>query len=196
MANQSAQKTDPITFSGGYTKVKLQEGREVITLSGGAVVSVGSMRLSAEAIEISGNDYRYVRCNGNVSVVDQDLGIQISSSQIYYNRLDELIVIDGWVELQDRKNEVIASCAWLEFNLHDGIMKMQMRVRLLKHTDKGSMVCNADNVIFDRDGETLALSGGASVYWNDDRYEASMITVDLKTDEIVMDGAIKGTVHG
>lgn len=195
-ARMPEQETNAITFSGGYTKVKLQEGREVVTLSNGAVVSVGSLQLTADEIEISGSDYRHVRCNGNVSVVDAKRGIRLSSSQIYYDRLDELIIVDGWVEIQDTQNEVIASGAWLEFNLRDGIMKMQMRVRLLKHTDKGSMVCNADNVIFDRDGETLALSGGASVYWNKDRYEASMITVDLKTDEIIMDGAIRGTVHG
>lgn len=188
--------SDPITFSGGFTRVKLQEGREVITLSGGAEVSVGSMKLTADSIDISGNDYRYVQCDGNVAVDDSERGIQLSASQLYYDRIEDLIIVDGWVELQDTENEVIASSAWLEFDLKSGIMRLQMRVRLLKHTDKGSMVCSADNVIFDRDGETLALNGGASVYWNKDRYEASMITVDLKTDEIVMDGAIKGTVHG
>lgn len=195
-ADTGDQATDPITFSGGYTKVRLQEGREVISLTGDAVVSVGSMRLSANSIEISGSDYRYVRCDGNVSVTDDERGIQLTAPQLYYDRVEELIIVDGWIELQDTKNEVIASGAWLEFDLEGGTMRLQMQVRLLKHTDKGSMICNADNVLYDRDGETLALTGGASVYWNKDRYEASMITVDLATDEIVMDGAIKGTVHG
>lgn len=195
-AQQEQSEQEAISFSGGYTKVKLQQGREVITLSGGATVTVGSMTLKADTIEISGSDYRYVRTSGGVSVVDPERGIELSTSSLFYDRVDELIIVDGWVEIQDLEHEVVASGSWLEFAVQEGTLRLQMMVRLLKHTDKGAMICSAEDAFYDRDGETLALSGGASVYWNKDRYEASMITVDLKTDEIVMDGAIKGTVHG
>ncbi len=187
---------EAITFSGGYTKVLLREGKEVVSLSQGAKVSVGSIQLEADTVELSGTGYRYVRCTGKVVVTDASLGITLRASKLFYDRTDELIIVDGWVELQDTKNEVIASAGWMEYDMRNAVMRMQMHVRLLKHTDKGAMECRAQNVVFDRDEEQLSLNGGASVLWNKDTYQASLITVDLKTDQIVMDGSIQGVIHG
>lgn len=191
-----AAEENPMRFSGGRTSVSMQEGREVVSLAEGAELSVGDMRLSAASIEISGSDYRYVRCSGNVTVIDSGRGINLSASELFFDRTEELIVVDGWVEIQDVQNEVIASGAWLEFDLDGGVMRMQMRVKLLKHTDKDAMVCIADNIVYDRDGETLALNGGSKIIWDGDSYEAATITVDLRTNDIVMEGAVKGLVHG
>lgn len=191
-----AAEENPMRFSGGRTSVSMQEGREVVSLAEGAELSVGDMRLSAASIEISGPDYRYVRCAGNVAVIDSGRGINLSASELFFDRTEELIVVDGWVEIQDVQNEVIASGAWLEFDLDGGVMRMQMRVKLLKHTDKDAMVCIADNIVYDRDGETLALNGGSKIIWDGDSYEAATITVDLRTNDIVMEGTVKGLVHG
>lgn len=38
--------------------------------------------------------------------------------------------------------------------------------------------------------------GNARVQWDGDRYEAQRIEVDLKSEEIVMKGAIKGVIGG
>jgi lipopolysaccharide export system protein LptA len=40
------------------------------------------------------------------------------------------------------------------------------------------------------------LKGKATIDWAGDRYEAERITVDLETEEIAMDGAIKGVING
>jgi lipopolysaccharide export system protein LptA len=58
------------------------------------------------------------------------------------------------------------------------------------------MVCRADSIEYDRTRMKLSLIGNASVQWKGDSYQASVTTVDLETDEIVMEGSIKGTIHG
>jgi lipopolysaccharide export system protein LptA len=49
---------------------------------------------------------------------------------------------------------------------------------------------------FDRTNQDLELKGKATIDWAGDRYEAERITVDLETEEIAMDGSIKGVVNG
>ena len=84
----------------------------------------------------------------------------------------------------------------MEFFLKDGIVLLQVQARLLKHTDDWPMVFFSDYMTFDRDKEMLDLKGRASIVWKPDTYEAQTITVDLKTEEIRMEGSIKGTIHG
>jgi hypothetical protein len=42
----------------------------------------------------------------------------------------------------------------------------------------------------------LALIGNSEVTWKNDSYRSSVTTINLQTDEIVMEGTIKGTVNG
>ena len=98
--------------------------------------------------------------------------------------------------MQDSKNEVSVSSAWLEFDLNGGILRLQLQTKILKSTSKGPMVCKADNVTYDRNSEKITLLGNAEVEWNNDTYKAQKLSVDLKTEEIVMTGDISGTVNG
>lgn len=49
-----AEDSEKITFKGGYTKAVMKEGRQVITLSQGAVVVVGNTVFEADTIELWG----------------------------------------------------------------------------------------------------------------------------------------------
>ena len=188
--------SEDITFSGGYTRMKMQEGFETITLGNSAVVKVGSLTLHSDDMELSGKDFRYISCSGNVSVTDPERGISLITKNLFFDRIEEIIIVDSWVELQDTTNEVSASAGRLEFKLKKGEILLQIQVRLLKHTDDGAMICRADSIQFNRDKELLNLRGNANIIWNPDTYEAQTITVNLKTEEIKMDGSIKGTIHG
>lgn len=187
---------DSITFSGGRTVVKMQGQRRQITLSEGANVQTGDISITAQSIDIAGENYETVNCRGNVKVVDHGRGISIMTPSLTYDRERELITVDGWVEVQDTKNEVSASGAWLSFNLNSGFLQLQIQTKLIKHTDDGRMICRADNAFFDRDNSKLVLTGNASVYWKGDDYKASSISVDLDTEEIEMSGKIAGVVNG
>ncbi|NBK20842.1 MAG: hypothetical protein EOM68_02320 [Spirochaetia bacterium] len=185
-----------ISFKGGSTRMKMQQGSETILLDNGAEVQVGSLMLRSTSMELYGTDFRFVRCEGDVSLQDEERGISLLTSSLLFDRVEETLLIDSWVELEDTNNQVIASAARMEFFLQEGIVLLQVQARLLKHTDDAPMVCRSDFMTFDRDKETLELKGRASIIWKPDTYEAQSISVDLKTEEIRMEGSIKGTIHG
>ena len=54
----SSAYADSITFSGGESSVVLRDGRENVVLSNGASVTVGSMTINADRINLSGNNWR------------------------------------------------------------------------------------------------------------------------------------------
>ncbi len=175
----------------------MQQGFETITLSEGATITSGSLRLEADTIVLTGESFRYATCTGSVSLHDEERGgISLQSKNLYYDRQEELIIIDGYLELDDQTNEVIASAFHLEFTLDDGgEVLLQVQVRLFKHTDSGgAMACKADSLHFNREKQMLNLEGNATIDWDRDLYQAQRITVDLTTEAITMEGAIKGGV--
>ena len=185
-----------ISFKGGSTRMKMQQGSETIVLQDSAEVRVGSLVLRSTSMELYGKDFRFVRCDGEVTLEDEDRGISLVTSSLLFDRVEETLLIDSWVELEDTNNQVVASAARMEFFLQDGIVLLQVQARLLKHTDDGPMICRSDYMTFDRDREMLDLKGRATILWKPDTYEAQTITVNLKTEEIKMEGSIKGTIHG
>ena len=191
-----ANANDEISFSGGSSSIVLREGRENVVLSDGATVTVGSMAISADTITLSGDSWRYVSCSGTTSVSDPERGITIRTSGIWYDRIDERILISSWFEIDDTVNEVSATGASLEYRLSDERLQMDKSVSLQKSTDSGIMRCQAESVIFSRDENTLTLRGNASVNWGGDRYGAEVISVDLDTDSISLEGRITGNING
>ncbi|MGE4454528.1 MAG: hypothetical protein AB7D92_08330 [Sphaerochaeta sp.] len=187
---------EEISFSGGSTRMHMQQGFETITLSQGATIQSGSLTLLADSIELTGEAFRYVTCSGGVSLQDDERGIRLVSDNLFYDREDEIILIDGYLELDDRTNEVLASAFHLEFSLDEGIVLLQVQVRLYKHTESGAMACKADSLRFDRTKQLLNLEGNATIDWDQDLYQAQRISVDLTTEAISMEGAIKGVVNG
>ena len=187
---------DSITFSGGESSVVLRDGRENVVLSGGASVTVESMTITADEITLSGDNWRYVECSGNAAVTDETRGISIRTSSIWYDRENERILISSWYEIDDTENEVSATGATLEYLLDQESLRLDKDVSLLKATDNGMMRCSAESVIFSREENTVELRGAATVDWDSDRYEAEVISVDLDTDNITLDGRIRGTING
>ncbi|WP_320128151.1 LptA/OstA family protein [uncultured Sphaerochaeta sp.] len=187
---------EDITFSGGYTRMKMQEENKVITLGNKATVTVGSLTLKADNIELSGKDFSIIDCTGSVSVTDSEKGFSLVSKNLHYDRIENKLIVDSWVELQDATNALAASAGWLEFDMGKGSILLQIHARLFHDTSEGPMVCKSDMVRLDREGQTLVLTGNATIDWKNDAYEAQVIQVNLETKEIKMDGSIKGTVHG
>lgn len=186
----------PITFYGGKTSVSLEDGNRTVTLTEGAGVSSESIDLSSEKIFIYGEDYRYVRCTGNVSVTDNEREIFLRGSNVFYDRIEKLLLSDGWVELEDRKNNATISGARIEYNESTSEITIQMRATISQDTDKGLLKCSADIITYNADDQTLKLSGQASVTWGDDSYKASVISVNIETEEIELSGSISGEING
>ena len=185
-----------VTFSGGYTKVNLQEGNKFVSLSGGANISADGLVIEADEIELYGEDYKYVSCTGNVTVKDDERGLSLQCPSLSYNREEEKIVSDGWIEIEDTENEATLSGAWFEYDTKSTLLKLQMMAKIVKVTEDGLMTCNADSIEFNNETQTVTLKGNAKVQWNGNTYQAALIIVDLENNGITMHGSIIGEVNG
>lgn len=185
-----------ISFSGGFTKVSLQEGAHTVTLSGSASVKYNDVSLDADTIELYGDDYNFVRCTGNVKIVEQERNISLSCPSLVYNRGKEQLLSDGWIEIDDKEHEVKLSGAYLDYDKNASRMLLQIRAKIEKDTDDGLMTCTADSIEYNSDNQTVVLKGSATVVWGDDTYRASLITVNLDTEDVVLHGSIEGTING
>lgn len=185
-----------ISFSGGYTKVNLQEGNKSVSLSGGANVTADGLTIKANTIELYGTDYKYVSCNGDVEVCDSERGISLTCPSLSFDRESGKIVSDGWIEIEDTTNEATLSGAWFEYDTKTTLIKLQMMAKIVKVTDDGLMTCQADSIEFNNETQTVTLKGNAEVKWNGNTYKASLIIVDLNNNGITMHGSITGEVNG
>ena len=185
-----------ISFSGGHTKVNLQEGNKSVSLSDGSQVSADGLSIKADSIELYGTDYKYLSCSENVEVSDEERGISLTCPSLSFNRESGKLVSDGWVEIQDTKNEATLSGAWFEYDTNTTLIKMQMMAKIVKVTDDGLMTCQADSIEFNNETQTVTLKGNAQIQWNGNTYKAALIIVDLEDYGITMQGSITGEVNG
>ena len=185
-----------ISFSGGYTKIDMQQGNRRVILSGGARVSTETVELTSESIELYGENYRSVTCSGDVRCTESEKGISFTSPDLIYDRTEGIVRSDSWIEIQDTEHEVALSGAWFEYDMGRSFMKLQMMAKIIKVTDEGLMVCRADSIEYDGELNTVSLKGNANVTWNNDTYKAAMIVVDLNTNAISLYGTISGEFNG
>lgn len=185
-----------ITFGGGYTKVSLQEGNRSVILTDGAYVNTKDIQLTADSIELSGDDYNQLKCKGKVKIIESARGISMSCPIISYDRSTEEIIADGWVEIDDTEHEVRLSGAWLEYDKNASVMTLQIQAKIVKETSSGLMTCNADSITYNANEQTVTLKGGAKVVWGSDTYKASIIIVNLESEEVTLHGTITGEVNG
>ncbi|NQT59400.1 MAG: hypothetical protein HQ557_10520 [Bacteroidetes bacterium] len=193
---EETTKTEDISFAGSYTRASLKDGSQAVSLSGGAWVKTGSVYIEAESIDIYGEQSRFLSCRGNVILVETEEEITLQSNVLNYDRETSSLTINGWAELTDRKNELIAKGAYLKNEQDKGIILIQINVSIIKATeDDGEMYCRSDSALFDSDSNTLELTGNAEVSFEGSRYEASRILIDLNTNEITMEGRVSGNIH-
>lgn len=186
----------PVSFSGGYSKVSLKEGRRSVSLTGGATVSAEGMVITADSVTLTGDDYDVVECTGTIEIKDEEKGLSIKTTALYYDRTAERLLISAWCEVSDSVNELEAGAGAVSYDLRNEVLSLEMAARLMKATDSGLLSARAERITFDRGADTLTLQGNAEVEWNRNSYRAKLITINLTTEEIRLEGRIEGEVHG
>ena len=186
--------SESLSWSAGNQRTILAEGKEYMSLSDGAEIRSGSIRISADEIEASGADFRYVFCTGDVRVFDEERGIRLQSTNLFFDRELEITRIDGYTEMQDLKNEVVVKGGFFEFYGEEETAIIQIGVRILKVTEDTELTCRAEYARYERETETLELTGVPRVTRNKDEYSASRIIINLKTDEILLEEGVRGSI--
>ena len=192
----SFASADEISFNGGVSRMVLKNGKESVSLTGGASVKVGSLSIEADSMELTGSGWSTIRCSGNVEIVDEERDMTIRSSSLYYDRELDRILIPSYFEIEDRGNELSASASHLEFDMANETLVLSGRVRMNKIDGDDIVRIKAESISYDRNRERLEIRGGADVTYRGDTYQAELVVLDLENEEIRLDGNIRGSING
>jgi lipopolysaccharide export system protein LptA len=165
-------------------------GREITVLYGNAEVLSDKLLLQADRIEIQGSDNRFIDCSGNVRGQEQEKNIFFKTDRLRYDRTLKIARLEGNSTLEDRKNEIVARGRFIEYDDQQETAILQISVRLFKD----NLVCRSEYALYRRIEKTLALTGFPVVYKKDDEFRADRIKVDLDTDDVAMEGDVKGSI--
>jgi lipopolysaccharide export system protein LptA len=181
---------DVFTFRADKMAGGKATGRESMVLTGNAQVKSDTIILQAERIEVRGADNDIVECYGNVTGYEEEKDIHFRADNLLYDRKSKITKLTGNAVLEDKKNEIVAHGRYIEYDNDKEIAVFQISVRLFRK----KMVCRSEYAIYRRQEEILDLSGFPTVYKESDEFRADKIRVDLDTDDVIMTGAISGTL--
>ena len=181
---------DIFTFKADRMSGGKATGKEITVLTGNAEVRSDKLLLQADRIEIHGSDNRFIDCSGNVYGHEEEKDILFQTDRLRYDRTLKIARLEGNSTMEDRKNEIVARGRFIEYDDENEVAIMQISVRLFKD----NLVCRSEYAVYRREEKTLALSGFPFVFKKDDEYRADRIMVDLDTDDVVMEGDVKGSL--
>ncbi|MDR0320120.1 MAG: hypothetical protein LBI28_01320 [Treponema sp.] len=181
---------DVFTFRADRMSGSRALGRETTILIGNAEVRSDNLLLRADRIEIQGDSNQFIECIGNVWGHEEVKDIMFFTDRLRYDRRQKIARLEGNSTLEDRENEIVARGRFIEYDDRNEITVFQISVRLFKD----DMVCRSEYAIYRRREKTLDLTGFPIVYKNEDEFRADRIRVDLDTDDVMMEGAVSGTI--
>lgn len=190
VAGSSGTEDTPITFSADRMESVLAKGKEKTILIGGAVVNTGTMEIKADRIELSGDDYNDVVCKGKVSVLDDSKGFLLNADSLVYARDTEIGIAQTKVVLEDSKNDVLLKAEWVRFDQKASIVEARISVHILKE----DFAVRSEYARFNREDESLTLSGMPVAVSADGKVQADTMTGKTDMQSMDLGGRISGTI--
>ena len=181
---------EEITFTADFMSGTAGSKTDTTTLEGNATVQTSSMNISADAIELSGEDFRFITATGTVSGSITESQMDFTCGKLKYDRQTKVAQLEDAVHLVDVANEVTADAQIIEYNQNSETAVMQIEITL---TQKDN-VCTSAFEIYKKSEQKLEMSGNPKIQQGTDSFRAQEITLNLETQEITLDGRVKGTV--
>ena len=181
---------EKISFSAGSMKGIVGDKSDTTELSGGAYVLTESMEISADSIKMSGKDFRFIEAAGTVKGKNSEAELEFECGSLKYDRETKIAELFDSVSLTDVKNNVTATAQMIEYNQTSDIAVMQMEIEL-KQKDN---ICKGAYAVYRKKDQMLELSGNAQIKQGDDSFRAQEITLNLDSQEITLDGRVKGSI--
>ena len=179
-----------IEFSAKKMSGSMKQNQDYTTLSGGATIKTASMEIQADTIELYGTDFRFIKAEGSVRGVQQEEGLEFSCTTMEYDREEKIALFSGNVVLQDKENEVVAKAQRIEYRELSAIAIMQVAVELTKDES----LCTCAFALYRKDEKFLEMTGNPQVVQGNDSFRAQEIVFNLDTEEITLEGGVKGKV--
>lgn len=181
---------EEITFTADFMSGTAGSKTDTTILEGNATVQTSSMNISADAIELSGEDFRFITATGTVSGSITESQMDFTCGKLKYDRQTKVAQLEDAVHLVDVANEVTADAQIIEYNQNSETAVMQIEITL---TQKDN-VCTSAFAIYKKSEQKLEMSGNPKIQQGTDSFRAQEITLNLETQEITLDGRVKGTV--
>ena len=181
---------EEITFTADFMSGTAGSKTDTTTLEGNATVQTSSMNISADAIELSGEDFRFITATGTVSGSITESQMDFTCGKLKYDRQTKVAQLEDAVHLVGVANEVTADAQIIEYNQNSETAVMQIEITL---TQKDN-VCTSAFAIYKKSEQKLEMSGNPKIQQGTDSFRAQEITLNLETQEITLDGRVKGTV--
>lgn len=180
----------PITFSSDRMSGTAGKKTGSTVLEGNATVTVGTLCITGDRIELSGKNFRFITATGNVSGKDTEKGYGFSSDVMSYDRDIEVASFHGNAKLSDTKNDVESSASIIIYNQKTEVAFFQIDVKLKRKT----IDCSSGFALYRRSLSLLDLTGAPKVIRDGDEFTADRITVNLDNEHITLDGSVSGTL--
>ncbi|WP_296706526.1 LptA/OstA family protein, partial [Treponema sp. UBA7570] len=181
---------EEITFTADFMSGTAGSKTDTTILEGNATVQTSSMNISADAIELSGEDFRFITATGTVSGSITESQMDFTCGKLKYDRQTKVAQLEDAVHLVDIANEVTADAQIIEYNQNSETAVMQIEITL-KQKDN---ICTSAFAIYKKSEQRLEMSGNPKIQQGTDSFRAQEITLNLETQEITLDGRVKGTV--
>jgi lipopolysaccharide export system protein LptA len=181
---------DVFTFKADRMSGGRASGKEITMLTGNAEVRSDNLVLKANRIELQGEDNQFVECSGDVWGMEEEKNILFQTDRLRYDRKLKIARLEGNSTLEDKKNEVVAKGRFIEYDDQSEVTVFQIAVRLFKD----EMVCRSEYAVYRRQNKLLDLSGFPVVFKKGDEFRADRIRVNLDTDDVIMEGAVSGSI--
>lgn len=179
-----------ITFKADMMTGNTQSKTKPTKLIGHAYVKTETMEISADSITMSGDDYRFIVAEGNVKGSNTESQMDFTCGKMKYDRETKIARLEDAVTLKDIQNDVDASAQIIDYNQNSEIAVMQIGVSL-KQKDN---VCTCAYALYKKNEQMLEMNGNPKIIQGDDTFRAQVITLNLDTQEITLDGRVSGTV--
>lgn len=187
IATLNAEK---ITFSADSMTGVVGDKSDSTTLSGEAYVLTDSMEIFADQIGLSGKNFRFIEAQGNIKGKNMESELEFTCEKLRYDRETKIAELSDNVNLKDTKNDVNAKAQIIEYNQKTDTAVMQIEIQL---TQKDN-VCTGAYAIYRKSDQMLELSGNSQIKQGQDTFRAQQITLDLTSQEITLDGRVKGSI--
>lgn len=196
LTKASTDDHEKIIFSGDSMQGSVSSSddspkKNYTMLSGNAYVKTDTMEIYADSIELSGKDFNEIKAFGNIKGTNSESELSFSADQLEYSTDTKIVMLSGNVELNDIQNDVVAKAQNIEYDQNSDVAIMQIDVELKQKKN----ICRGAYSIYRKNEQTLELAGNASVIQDEDTFRAQSIKFNMETEEIVLDGNIRGTVN-
>lgn len=181
---------ETIVFSANKMTGQAGNSNTTTSLSGNAYIKTESMEIQADDVELSGDEYRYIKASGNITGKNLQSNMDFTCDSLEYDRTTKIALLKGNVKLDDKDNEVKAEAQIIEYNQDTEVAILQVQIKLTQEDN----VCSGSYAVYYKITQLLELSGNAQVKQKEDVFRAQQITLDMNTQDITLDGNVKGKV--